>query len=67
MANVWSLHKYNQRQRLNHFDEIGVFIYDTCDDSTVAKRQSVRLISHLFSIGNRICRESKGYPPLIGK
>ncbi len=66
MANVWSLHMYNQRQRLNSFDEIGVYIYDTCADETVTQRQTVRLISHLYNVGNRICRESKAYPPLIG-
>jgi len=66
MANVWALHMYNQRQRLNSFDEIGVFIYDTCADPGVAQRQTVRLVSHLFSVGNRVCRDSKTYPPLIG-
>ena len=28
MANVWSLHMYNQRQRMNNFDEIE-FIFTT--------------------------------------
>lgn len=67
MANVWSLHMYNLRQRLKNSDEIGVFVYDTCDDYNIAERQTVRLISHLSSVGNRVCRESKTYPPLIGK
>ncbi|CAG2109011.1 unnamed protein product [Medioppia subpectinata] len=51
---------------MNSFDEIGVFIYDTCADPTVTHRQTVRLISHLFSVGNRVCRDSRIYPPLIG-
>ncbi|XP_054158808.1 uncharacterized protein LOC128957118 [Oppia nitens] len=68
MATVWTLHMYNQRQqRVNSFDEIGVFIYDTCGLADVAHRQSVRLISHSFLPTNRVCREAKTMPPpLIG-
>ena len=68
MASVWSVHMFNQNRfkQLNRSEDIGLYIYDICNDKHLATRQALKLVSHMNKVGNQMCQNPKNLPPLIG-